>query len=136
MTVSVRPSLLTFWLRSNLTLTETMVNGTTPNTIFGLIPVGRTDISQPLNRVSRVQVSTKVSGVGALIGLLSIVLALSTGSAFWWVLAVLFLAACYRAELVITDSGGGTQEVGVSPLDREAIQGFANSVNQALSVAG
>jgi hypothetical protein len=133
MTVSVRPSLLAFWLRTNLTLTDTMVNGTTPNTIFGLIPAGKTDISQPLNRVSRVAVSTKFSAVALLVAVLCVLLAVSGDVVLMWVLALVAASVVYRAELVITDSGGGKQEVSVSPLDRDAIQQFAAAVNQKLA---
>ena len=134
MTISVRPSLITFWLRSQLTLTETMVNGSAPNTLFGIIPAGRNDISQPLNRISRVQVSTKFVTGALLLGAIFVAFAVSTGSAVWWVFAVVALVSSYRAELLITDSGGGTQEVSVSPLDREAVQGFAAAVNQKLAL--
>jgi hypothetical protein len=134
MTISVRPSLITFWLRSQLTLTETMVNGSAPNTLFGIIPAGRNDISQPLNRISRVQVSTKFVTGALLLGAIFVAFAVSTGSAVWWVFAVVALVSSYRAELLITDSGGGTQEVSVSPLDREAVQGFASAVNQKLAL--
>jgi hypothetical protein len=133
MTISVRPSLFIFWLRSKLTVTDTMVNGTAPNTIFGLIPAGRNDISQPLNRVSRVQVSTKLSAGALLLAAIFAFLAVSTGSAVWWVLVLIAGVASYRARLVITDSGGGTQEVSVSPLDREAVQAFAALVNERLA---
>ena len=136
MTVSVRPSLITFWLRSNLTVTDTMVNGSAPNTIFGVIPLGRNDISQPLNRVSRVQVSTKMAASSLLLGAIFVLLALVAGSgasALWWVLAIVAVASSYRAELLITDNGGGTQQVSVSPLDKDAVQSFAAEVNQRLA---
>ena len=48
-------------------------------------------------------------------------------------IAVAALATSYRTELIIADSGGGTQRVSVSPLDKEAVQGFAASVNQRLA---
>lgn len=135
MTVSVGPSLITFWLRSNLTVTDTMVNGSAPNMSFGVIPLGWDDISHPLNRVSRVQVSTKMAPVSLLVGAIFVLLAVlaSSGvSALWWVLAIVALASSYRAELLITDKGGGTQQVSVSPLDKDAVQSFAAEVNQRL----
>jgi len=134
--ISVRPNLLAAWLRSNLNVTDTMVSGTTPNTLFGLIPVGREDISQPLNRVSRVAVSTKLSPAGLLVGLILVVLALAAsggGSIVLWLLAAVALATSYRTELLITDNGGGTQEVAVSPLDKTAVQSFAAAINQKLA---
>lgn len=133
MTVSVRPSLITFWLRSTLTLTDTMVNGTTPNTIFGLVPPGRNDVSQPLNRISRVQVSTRIEGGALLLLAIFVLLAVAFGTWLWWVLAILFALGMYRAELVITDNGGGTQQVSVSPLDRDQIQAFVSAVNEKLA---
>ncbi len=110
-----------------------MVSGTAPNTLFGVIPAGRTDISQPLNRISRVQVSTKLGAGPILLSAILVLMAVGAESPFLWVLALIPIAAAYRAELVITDSGGGTQEVGVSPLDREQVQNFAAAVNEQVA---
>ena len=104
-----------------------MVSGTTPSTIFGLIPAGTNNISQPLNRVSRVQVSTGINGARFLIALILLLMAflMLNGSMVLMVIVILIavaaLATSYRTELIIADSGGGTQQVSVSPLDKEAV---------------
>jgi hypothetical protein len=140
--ISVRPNLIVGWLRSSLVLTDTMVSGTTPSTIFGLIPAGTNNISQPLNRVSRVQVSTGINGARFLIALILLLMAflMLNGSMVLMVIVILIavaaLATSYRTELIIADSGGGTQQVSVSPLDKEAVQRFADSVNQRLAAQG
>ena len=144
MNVSVRSSIVFYWLKTKFSLTESMVVGNSPNTIFGLIPVGRNEVSQPLNRISRVQVSTKVEPgslvIGALLVLLSLMLfsnGLSAGSILLGLLmlvaAVAAFAMSYRAEFIITDNGGGKQQVLVSPLDKEEIQRFAQAVNERLA---
>jgi len=130
--VSVRTSVAAVWLHSNLTLSDTMVAATAPNTILGLVPAGRTDLSMPLNRISRMNVSTKF-GPGSLLVTSVCVLvatylepALATG---FWLLALVALVTNYRMEFVITDVAGEVRGVDVSPLDRGEAELFVASVN-------
>jgi hypothetical protein len=40
-------NLVLFWLKANYTLTNKRVTGDTPNTLLGLIPLGKAQIAQP-----------------------------------------------------------------------------------------
>lgn len=130
--VSVRTSVAAVWLRSNLTLTDTMVAATAPKTIFGLVPAGREDLSMPLNRISRIDVSTEF-GPGSLLvaaGCVLVAISIPPGlAAGIWLFALVALVTSYRTELVITDVAGKVRGVDVLPLDREEVESFVESVN-------
>lgn len=112
-----------------------------PNTLFGLIPLGKKTITQPLKGVSNVSVDTKVEGtrllIGALLVLLGIMLSFADGSAVLAVLVIVLgvalLLVSFRAELVIADASGSKLKVPVSYLDREPLEGFAREVNDAVA---
>lgn len=130
--VSVRTSFVAVWLHSNLTLSDTMVAVTAPNTILGLVPAGRTDLSIPLNRISRIDVSTKFGPGSLLVAAVCVLVAiflepaLATG---FWLLALVALVTSYRIELLITDVAGEVRGVDVSPLDRRKVESFMASIN-------
>lgn len=139
--VHVRPSLLTPYLRTRLSLSTDRIEGSMPNTLFGLIPLGKKTITQPLKGVSNVSVDTKVEGtrllIGALLVLLGIMLSFADGSAVLAVLVIVLgvalLLVSFRAELVIADASGSKLKVPVSYLDREPLEGFAREVNDAVA---
>jgi hypothetical protein len=54
-------NLILFWLKANYTLTNKRVTGHTPNTLLGLIPLGKAQIAQPLKTIASVASSTKFS---------------------------------------------------------------------------
>jgi len=63
-----------------------------------------------------------------LIGIVLLVVGMSSGEAAGIVLGligVLFIALSFTAELKVGDSGGGSQEVDVSWLDKSAAEAFA-----------
>lgn len=140
--VQVRPSLLTPHLRTTLSLGPDRIEGSMPNTLFGLIPLGKKTITQPLKGVSNVSVDTKVEGprlvMGVLFAMLGIVLLfVGDGSAALAVIAIVLgialLLVSFRAELIISDASGSKLRVPASFLDRDPLEGFARAVNDAVA---
>ena len=66
----VRTSLVLFWLKTRLTLTNLRLFGSVPNTMLVVIPLGRKDITQPLSRISNVSFETKFHVIRFVLGLL------------------------------------------------------------------
>lgn len=125
---SFRPSLLLFWHKAQMVLTNRRILGSAPNTILGLIPMGKEDITQPLKNVSVISVSTKFRVFRFLIGIVLLLGGMSSGEAAGVVLGligVLFIALSFTAELWVGDSSGGGQDVDVSWLDKSAAEAFA-----------
>jgi hypothetical protein len=140
--VEVRLSLLTPHLRTRLKLSADRVEGTIPNTIFGLIPAGRKTVTQPLRGISHVSVDTKMQPISGVFGLLFLLLAFimfqgGGGSAVFAVLVALLglslFALVLRAEMVISDASGSKLTVLASFVDREQLEGFARAVNDAVA---
>ena len=59
---SLRPSLVTPWLSTDVAVTNRRFLAKMPNTILGLFPVGSKDVSVPVGNVASVGVDVKVQG--------------------------------------------------------------------------
>lgn len=53
------PSVIIFWLKTSIAASSTRIQYTTPNTLFGLIPLGADTKTIPLRNVASVDTSTK-----------------------------------------------------------------------------
>jgi hypothetical protein len=137
-TVSVRPSPLLFWLTVDLRVSEKSISGKQPNTVLGIIPAGYKKVSYALKQVSGVDVETKVSVSKILLGALVFfagVMAFSSNLFLGLLLAILGAAlfvAGLTAALAITNTGGATQYITVSLLDRAKLEEFASVTQKAV----
>ena len=136
---TVRTSLLLFWLRTNLTLTNKRLTGTVPNTILALFPLGRREITQPLSRISNVGYDTKFHLVRFLIGAILLVIGvggLADGnieSLFILALSLLPLGWSWVARITVTDNSGKENDIPVSMLDKEEVDRFLGVINTTLA---
>ena len=60
------PSVIIFWLKTSIAASSTRIQYTTPNTLFGLIPLGADTKTIPLRNVASVDTSTKFN-LGSLV---------------------------------------------------------------------
>ena len=60
------PSVIIFWLKTSIAASSTRIQYTTPNTLFGLIPLGVDTKTIPLRNVASVDTSTKFN-LGSLV---------------------------------------------------------------------
>lgn len=132
-------NLILFWLKANYVLTNKRITGDTPNTLFGLIPLGKAQIAQPLKTIASVTSSTKFT-LGRL--LLGVVLALISfsimGSSFFIGLVLLILGAvnvlnCYTATFIVTNNGGQSTGYEISILEQSKVVEFTNEVNTVIA---
>lgn len=62
------PNLVLYWLKAKYTLTNKRVVGSYPNTLLYLIPLGNSQVDQPLKNVASVVASTKFSLLKFIVG--------------------------------------------------------------------
>ncbi len=132
-------NLILFWLKANYTLTNKRVTGHTPNTLFGLIPLGKAQISQPLKTIASVASSTKFSFLRLIIGVVFLVMGFSVvgSSLFGGVILLIFGAInilnCFTATFVITNNGGQSTGYEISILEKSKVIEFTNEVNTVIA---
>lgn len=132
-------NLILFWLKANYVLTNKRVTGHTPNTLFGLIPLGKAQIAQPLKTIASVATSTKFSFFRLIIGVVFLVIGFSVmGSSFIGGIILLILAAinilnCFTATFVITNNAGQSTGYEISILEKSKVVAFTNEVNTIIA---
>ncbi len=132
-------NLILFWLKANYVLTNKRVTGDTPNTLFGLIPLGKAQIAQPLKTIASVTSSTKFSFLRLIVGVVFLIIGLSTlGSSFIGGIILLILGAinilnCFTATFVITNNAGQSSSYEISILEKSKVIEFTNEVNTVVA---
>ena len=133
-----RTNLVFFWLKTQLILTTNRLVGTIPNTVLLAFPVGRKEITQPLNRISNVSLDSRFHVIRLILGLVALlagVSLLSNGGnpTVLFVIGAIAMAYSYTATVSITDNSGRSQNIPVSVLDKAEIERFIDVVNKSLS---
>lgn len=132
-------NLILFWLKANYVLTNKRVTGHTPNTLFGLIPLGKAQIAQPLKTIASVASSTNFSFWRLIIGVVFLVIGFSVmGSSFIGGIILLILGAinvlnCFTATFVITNNAGQSVGYEISILEKSKVVAFTNEVNTVIA---
>jgi hypothetical protein len=132
-------NLILFWLKANYVLTNKRVTGDTPNTLLGLIPLGKAQIAQPLKTIASVSSSTKFSILRLIIGLIFVGIGFNVlGSSLLGGLILLLIGAinvlnCYTATFVITNNSGQSAGYEISILEKAKVQDFVNRINTVIA---
>ena len=128
---SLALSLLLFFLKIDVALTNKRVVGQWPNTFLGLIPVGSNNVTYPVTSIASVAVSTKIRVVSLIVG---IVLALAglNGSLIILIIGVLLIGNAFYAAFEITNTAG--QKIGhqMAFWEKGKAQALANDINTVL----
>ena len=124
---------LLFFLRWQMAVTSKRLVGQVPNTVLGIIPLGSTQVSYPLAAIAGVTSRTRYSALWFLIGAVLLLAGLGRPNVLVIVLGVLALLASFRAEISITNSGGGQIGHAVGFFGRSAASTFAQQVNAAIA---
>lgn len=125
---------LLFFIHWQMAVTNRRLVGRVPNTVFGIVPAGSTQVSYPLAAIAGVTSRTRYFAFWFLLGVLLVLIGFGTPNAVAVILGALALLASFRAGLVITNSGGKSIDHGVSFFDRTAASNFAQQVNSAIAV--
>lgn len=134
------PSVIIFWLKTSIAASSTRIQYTTPNTLFGLIPLGADTKTIPLRNVASVDTSTKFN-LGSLVwGVVFLLIGLGCLDSSVAVALVLILVAASNlantmsAQLDFVNQAGGRNSVKVSILEKDKLMQLAQNI-QRLVVA-
>lgn len=130
------PSVVIFWLKTSIAASSTRIQCKSPNTLFGLIPLGTDTKTIPLRNVASVDTSTKFN-LGSLVwGLVWLFVALGCfQSSVAIALILLFVAAAnlantMSASLVFRDPSGGANTITVSILEKDKLMQLSQEIQK------
>lgn len=138
--VTFSPNIVLFWLKAHYVLTNKRLTGQRPNTILGVIPLGKINISQPLKTIASVACVSKFWGRRLFSGLIFLVIGMMIMSeaSFFGGLPLLlvgigFVLACYTAYFDVTNNAGQGLGCEVIITAQAEVESFANQINQVIS---
>ena len=137
-TEEYRLSLMSFFLKTKVALTNKRLAGEEPNTALGLIPVGSNKVSFPLSNVASIGISTSFRVWRFLLGLVLIVLGLSLvgESPAMLIIAVVgipFVFGAFQTAFQITNNAGQTIALRIDILQKGSAQTLVNEVNRVIA---
>ena len=128
------PSVIIFWLKTSIAASSTRIQYKSPNTLFGLIPLGADTKTIPLRNVASVDTSTKFN-LGSLVwGVVFLLIGLGCLDSSVAVALVLILVAAANlantmsATLTFHDPSGGANAITVSILEKDRLMGLAQEI--------
>ncbi|CEA08825.1 hypothetical protein BN1051_02183 [Arthrobacter saudimassiliensis] len=130
------PSVVLFWLKTEIAVTNTRVISKSPNTLFGIIPLGYKDEAYPLSGTASVGVEVKFSLGRAIFGLIFLAVALNMLDNFFGyvflILAVSLILNAMSAAMKIKNHGGGDSMIRVSVLEKSKLEQMRDEINSRL----
>lgn len=127
------PSVLLFWLKTEMHVSSQRVMTRYPNTILGLVPLGYNAGSIPVRNIAGVSTQVKFSLWRALLGLVVVIIGLAVSTPLNVILilvGVLMLVNSMWAALLIQNNGGTYHIVAVSVLEKAKIEAFGREIEQ------
>jgi hypothetical protein len=134
-------STVAFFLHTQLALTNRRFIAARPSTLAGLIPVGASRASYPIENIAGVNAGTRFEILGVLVGLLVGFIGLGalnvpqgqSGGLLLIVLGAVLVASAPKQFVEVMNSGGGTIRFPVSVFERGRTLEFANRVSEAIA---
>jgi hypothetical protein len=134
-------STVAFYLHTELALTNRRFIAARPSTILGLIPVGTSRSSYPIENIAGVNAGTRFDILGVIFGAVALLVGLAAlyipvAQILAVVLILLGAASIVGApkqQIEIMNSGGGTITFPVSVFERGRTLDFANRVSEAIA---
>jgi hypothetical protein len=135
-TTKFSPSVILFWIKTEMGVTNTRVVSRRANTLLGVIPLGYAEETFPLANTAATAVDVKFSLGRAVFGLIFFLVSFQMlNNLFGWILLVLgisMLLNALSARLKITNNGGGSTFLQVSILEKAKMEQFRNEINARL----
>jgi hypothetical protein len=134
-------STVAFHLHTELALTNRRFIAARPSTLAGLIPVGTSRASYPIENIAGVNAGTRFEILGVLVGFLVGIIglwALSVPQAqaaglLLIILGAVVVVSAPKQFVEVMNSGGGTIRFPVSVFERDRTLEFANRVSEAIA---
>jgi hypothetical protein len=136
-------STVAFYLHTELALTNRRFLAARPSTIIGLIPVGTSRSSYPIDNIAGVNAGTRFDVLGVIFGAVALLaglgaLAVPDARSLGILLILLgvgMIAGAPKQYVEIMNSGGGTIRFPVSVFERGRTLEFASRVSEAIARA-
>ena len=134
-------STVAFYLHTDLSLTDRRFLAARPNTVLGLIPVGTSRSSYPIENIAGVSAGTRFDVLGVLFGGIALLIGLAAlgipnAQILGAILALLGAASISGAPkqfVEVMNSGGGAIRFPVSVFERGRTLEFASAVSEAIA---
>jgi hypothetical protein len=134
-------STVAFYLHTELALTNRRFIASRPSTLAGLIPVGTSRASYPIENIAGINAGTRFDVLGVIFGVFALLVGLAALSipdarALGILLALVGLgtiAGAPKQYVEVMNSGGGTIRFPVSVFERGRTLEFANRVSEAIA---
>ncbi len=130
---SFKPSLVLFWLKTELSATEKRISGREANTVAGVIPAGSINILFPLKQVAGVQVESQLKLsrmlLGAALGAVGLLVMPSLLGVILLLVGAVLILGGLSASLAITNTAGQTKHVAVTIFEKARLEAFATTVS-------
>ena len=135
--VKLTTNLLLAWLKTDFSLTNKRIISTKPNTVLGLFPLGKDEISYPLQNIASVAVSTKFHLSKFIFGFLFLIITLNLGyqlTAFiCFAISLVLLFNSFTSKMIVVNNAGQLVHVEISILEKSKVDYFVSSLNEGLS---
>lgn len=125
-------SLATPYLKTRLMCSSTRFCYSAPNTLLGILPVGKSENIVPIRNIASVSSGTKFFPLRALLGVVGIIGGISSlpnlFSFILIILGILFLLMSAPAQIIITNPAGGRTSLIVSVLEKSKLRCFCTEL--------
>lgn len=123
-------SIIFFFIKSAFTLTDKRIICDVPNLLL-FIPIGKNNITYPLNNIAGIRLDTKISIKSLLIGAIIALIGLSKLPSLFllFFIGALILIGSFKTVMMIQNNSGASISYQVSPFDKAKAQDFVNQVN-------
>src|SRR6266480_1966324 len=132
-------SLPYFFLKTTVELTDRRLVFERPNTMLGVIPIGKQKDTVPLRNVASVGTSTRIGFVQLILGILLALVGGSqlgkptVGSIIVLALGVLLILNAFQAKFRVTTNGGDKHFARIAATEKSKAQAFADQVNTTIA---
>ena len=128
-------SMILFFLKIKVAVTNRRVVGQWPNTFLGLIPVGSSSVTYPLANIASVAAGTRVLVGSLIIGAILVLIGLSETGDLWWLLVIgmLLLVNAFPASFNVTNNAGEKIGHDLAIFERGKAQHLANQTNSIIA---
>ena len=126
------PSIILFWLKTSIAASSTRIQYRSPNTLFGLIPLGLNTKTIPLRNVAGVEADSKMN-VGSLVWLFAALCTFDSSAAAGLILLLIAaanLANAMSMRLTFRDPSGGGNSITVSILEKDRLTQLAREIEK------
>lgn len=136
---SFTTSFILFWQKTDFTLTNKRIIGENPNTLLGLIPLGKNQITMPLKNISGVSGSNKFHLARFLLGVVVTYLGIKNlGSSFlpgivFSLFGIATLLNSYVSTFIISNNSGQTTVVELSFLEKAKVSELVTATNHKIA---